>query len=95
MNNPIYLANIDHSIDLLIVSFDFFWFPNSVFFLFPNCSDYQRMDENDQYELVALDESLEDERNLHKIMAGQRAVEAEVDARYVRTGAADDIKLDM
>ena len=53
------------------------------------------MDENDQYELVALDESLEDERNLDKIMAHRRAVEVEVDARYVRTGAADDRKLDM
>ena len=51
------------------------------------------MDEHDQYESVGLDDSLEDERNLDEIMADQRAAEAELDARDVRSGAATDRKL--
>ncbi|WVZ51830.1 hypothetical protein U9M48_002936 [Paspalum notatum var. saurae] len=55
--------------------------------------DYRRLDEHDQYELVGLDDSLEDERNLDEIIADRRAAEAELDARDVRTGAPADRKL--
>lgn len=47
--------------------------------------DYRRMDENDQYESLGLDESLEDERDLDQIMADRRAAELELDAREGRT----------
>ncbi|KAK3015217.1 hypothetical protein RJ639_006855 [Escallonia herrerae] len=43
--------------------------------------DYRRMEENDQYESVGLDESLEDERDLDQIMADRRAAEIELDTR--------------
>ncbi|KAI3409716.1 DNA replication licensing factor MCM2 [Psidium guajava] len=43
--------------------------------------DYQRMEENDQYESVGLDESYEDERDLDQIMADRRAAEVELEAR--------------
>lgn len=39
------------------------------------------MDEQDQYESLGLDESLEDERDLDQIMADRRAAEMELDAR--------------
>ncbi|XP_062073862.1 DNA replication licensing factor MCM2 [Humulus lupulus] len=45
--------------------------------------DYRRMDDNDQYESVGLDESLEDERDLDQIMADRKAAESELDARDV------------
>lgn len=51
------------------------------------------MDEQDQYESVGLDDSIEDERNLDEIMADRRAAEAELHARDVRTGATADRKL--
>lgn len=44
------------------------------------------MDEQDQYESLGLDESLEDERDLDQIMADRRAAEVELDARDIRTG---------
>lgn len=47
-------------------------------------SDYWRMDEQDQYESVGLDDSLEDERDLDQIMQDRRAAELELDAREVR-----------
>lgn len=47
------------------------------------------MDEQDQFESVGLDDSMEDERDLDQIMADRRAAEIELDARDVRTGAAD------
>ncbi|KAF4362529.1 hypothetical protein F8388_011356 [Cannabis sativa] len=46
--------------------------------------DYRRMDENDNYESVGLDDSLEDERDLDQIMADRKAAESELDARDVR-----------
>ncbi|KAG1370239.1 DNA replication licensing factor MCM2 [Cocos nucifera] len=51
--------------------------------------DYRQLDEQDQYEPVGLDDSMEDERDLDQIMADRRAAEIELDARDVRTGAAD------
>ena len=48
------------------------------------CSDYRRMDEQDQYESVGLDDSLEDERDLDQIMQDRRAADLELDAREVR-----------
>lgn len=39
------------------------------------------MGENDQYESVGLDDSLEDERDLDQIMADRRAAEIELDTR--------------
>ncbi|KAJ0495799.1 putative DNA helicase [Helianthus annuus] len=48
------------------------------------------MEEHDQYELVGLDESLEDERDLDQIMADRRAAEMELDAR---DGVASQRKL--
>nr|POE83114.1 dna replication licensing factor mcm2 [Quercus suber] len=45
--------------------------------------DYRRMDEQDQYELVGLDDSLEDERDLDQIMQDHRATELELNAREV------------
>jgi hypothetical protein len=51
------------------------------------------MDEQDQYESVGLDDSIEDERNLDEIMADRRAAEAELHARDVRTGVTADRKL--
>uniref|UniRef100_A0A803PMW9 DNA replication licensing factor MCM2 n=1 Tax=Cannabis sativa TaxID=3483 RepID=A0A803PMW9_CANSA len=46
--------------------------------------DYRRMDDNDNYESVGLDDSLEDERDLDQIMADRKAAESELDARDVR-----------
>jgi hypothetical protein len=51
------------------------------------------MDEQDQYESVGLDDSVEDERNLDEIMADRRAAEVELHARDVRTGVTADRKL--
>ena len=48
------------------------------------CSDYRRMDEQDQYESVGLDDSLKDERDLDQIMQDRRAADLELDAREVR-----------
>ncbi|KAM0896190.1 hypothetical protein ACQ4PT_023343 [Festuca glaucescens] len=56
-------------------------------------NDYRGMDEQDQYESVGLDDSIEDERNLDEIMADRRAAEAELHARDVRTGVTADRKL--
>nr|CAD1820219.1 unnamed protein product [Ananas comosus var. bracteatus] len=47
--------------------------------------DYRRMDEQDQYESMGLDDSMEDERDLDQIMADRRAAEVELDTRDVRT----------
>jgi hypothetical protein len=68
-------------------------YPYSVLFFFPDCSDYRRMDEHDQYESADLDDSLEDERNLDETMVDWRVAEVKPNARDVRTGAADDKKL--
>ncbi|KAG6470955.1 hypothetical protein ZIOFF_072043 [Zingiber officinale] len=48
--------------------------------------DYRRMDDQDQYERVGLDDSMEDERDLDQIMADRRAAEVELDVRDGRTG---------
>ncbi|KAJ8759389.1 hypothetical protein K2173_006909 [Erythroxylum novogranatense] len=48
------------------------------------CSDYRRMDEQDQYESLGLDDSMEDERDLDQIMRDRRAAEVELEARDVR-----------
>ncbi|MQL74419.1 hypothetical protein Taro_006803 [Colocasia esculenta] len=45
------------------------------------------MGDQDQYESMGLDESMEDERDLDQIMADRRAAEVELDARDIRTGA--------
>lgn len=45
--------------------------------------DYRRMDEQDNYESVGLDDSLEDERDLDQIMEDRRAAEVELDTRDV------------
>ncbi|ONK81343.1 uncharacterized protein A4U43_C01F28010 [Asparagus officinalis] len=42
-------------------------------------SDYRRLDEQDQYEPVGLDDSMEDERDLDQIIADRRAAEVELD----------------
>ncbi|KVH95745.1 DNA replication licensing factor MCM2 [Cynara cardunculus var. scolymus] len=52
--------------------------------------DYRRMEENDQYESVGLDDSLEDERDLDQIMADRRAAEIEL---ATRDGTASQRKL--
>lgn len=39
------------------------------------------MEDNDQYESVGLDDSLEDERDLSQIMEDRRAAEMELEAR--------------
>ncbi|GLT46946.1 hypothetical protein SLA2020_206720 [Shorea laevis] len=46
--------------------------------------DYQMVDEDDQYEPLGLDDSLEDERDLDQIMRDRRAAELELDARDAR-----------
>ncbi|CAI0463746.1 unnamed protein product [Linum tenue] len=46
--------------------------------------DYRRMEENDQYESVGLDDSLEDERDMDQIVHDRRAAEIELDAREGR-----------
>ncbi|XP_022720869.1 DNA replication licensing factor MCM2 isoform X2 [Durio zibethinus] len=46
--------------------------------------DYRRMDGQDQYESIGLDESMEDERDLDQIMLDRRAAELELDAREAR-----------
>ena len=43
--------------------------------------DYREMNEQDQYESVGLDDSLEDERDLAQIMEDRRAAELELDTR--------------
>ncbi|KAJ3671882.1 hypothetical protein LUZ60_007961 [Juncus effusus] len=48
--------------------------------------DYRRLDEQDNYESMGLDESLDDERDLDQIMADRRAAEIELDTREGRTG---------
>lgn len=45
------------------------------------CSDYRRMNEQDQYESVGLDDSLEDERDLDQILQDRRAAELELETR--------------
>lgn len=52
-------------------------------FVCVNSSDYRRMDEQDNYESVGLDDSLEDERDLDQIMEDRRAAEVELDTRDV------------
>lgn len=51
------------------------------------------MDDQDRYEAVGIDDSMEDERNLDQIMADRRAAEVELDARGDRTGGILDRKL--
>ncbi|CAI9768795.1 unnamed protein product [Fraxinus pennsylvanica] len=46
--------------------------------------DYRRMNEQDQYESVGLDDSMEDERDLDQIMADRRAAEMELEAKEAR-----------
>ncbi|EPS66794.1 hypothetical protein M569_07979, partial [Genlisea aurea] len=46
--------------------------------------DYRRMGEQDRYEQVGLDDSLEDDRDMDQILADRRAAEMELDAREVR-----------
>lgn len=48
------------------------------------CSDYRVMGEQDQYEGLGIDDSLEDERDLDQIMADRRAAELELDAKEAR-----------
>ncbi|KAJ8460006.1 hypothetical protein OPV22_032932 [Ensete ventricosum] len=55
--------------------------------------DYRRMDDQDRYESVGMDDSMEDERDLDQIMADRRAAEAELDARDGRNGDILDRKL--
>ncbi|VFQ64957.1 unnamed protein product [Cuscuta campestris] len=43
--------------------------------------DYRRMDEQDQYESLGLDDSVQDERGFDQIMADRRAAENELDTR--------------
>lgn len=42
------------------------------------------MDEQDQYESLGLDDSVEDERGFDQIMADRRAAEVELDTRDAR-----------
>ncbi|RRT49851.1 hypothetical protein B296_00022954 [Ensete ventricosum] len=51
------------------------------------------MDDQDRYESVGMDDSMEDERDLDQIMADRRAAEAELDARDGRNGDILDRKL--
>ncbi|CAI0381468.1 unnamed protein product [Linum tenue] len=46
--------------------------------------DYRRMEENDQYESVGLDDSLEDERDMDQIVQDRRADELELETREGR-----------
>ncbi|XP_010522980.1 PREDICTED: DNA replication licensing factor MCM2 [Tarenaya hassleriana] len=46
--------------------------------------DYRQMNEQDQYESLGLDDSMEDERDLDQIMQDRQAAEAELDARETR-----------
>ncbi|KAL9379646.1 hypothetical protein Peur_028128 [Populus x canadensis] len=46
--------------------------------------DYRRMDEPDQYELVGLDESFEDDRDTDQVIQDRRAAKLELEARDVR-----------
>lgn len=55
--------------------------------------DYRRMEEQDQYESLGLDDSMEDERDLDQIMADRRAAEMELDAREARFGISSQRKL--
>ncbi|RRT55855.1 hypothetical protein B296_00027311 [Ensete ventricosum] len=55
--------------------------------------DYRRMDDQDRYDSVGMDDSMEDERDLDQIMADRRAAEMELDAREGRTGGIHDRKL--
>ncbi|CAH9129730.1 unnamed protein product [Cuscuta epithymum] len=43
--------------------------------------DYRRMDEQDQYESLGLDDSIEDERGIDQILADRHAAEVELDTR--------------
>ncbi|KAK4413531.1 DNA replication licensing factor MCM2 [Sesamum alatum] len=47
-------------------------------------NDYRRLGEQDQYESLGLDDSMEDERDLDQIMADRRAAEIELEAREAR-----------
>ncbi|KAJ6820966.1 uncharacterized protein M6B38_365495 [Iris pallida] len=51
--------------------------------------DYRRLGEQDQYESVGLDDSMEDERDLDQIMADRRAAEVELEGREARSGGGD------
>ncbi|KAJ6827324.1 branched-chain-amino-acid aminotransferase-like protein 2 isoform X1 [Iris pallida] len=51
--------------------------------------DYRRLEEQDQYESVGLDDSMEDERDLDQIMADRRAAEVELEGREARSGGGD------
>ncbi|OMO57142.1 Mini-chromosome maintenance, DNA-dependent ATPase [Corchorus capsularis] len=46
--------------------------------------DYRRLDDNDQYESIGMDDSMEDERDLDQIMQDRRAAELELDTRDAR-----------
>lgn len=50
--------------------------------------DYRRMDEQDHYESLDLDDSMEDERDLDQIMADRRAAEVELDTRDTRVASS-------
>ncbi|KAJ0969281.1 hypothetical protein J5N97_022158 [Dioscorea zingiberensis] len=50
--------------------------------------DYRRMDDQDRYESLGLDDSMEDERDLDQIMADRRAAEVELGAREERNAVA-------
>ncbi|XP_031495177.1 DNA replication licensing factor MCM2 [Nymphaea colorata] len=47
--------------------------------------DYRAMEEQDQYESIGMDDSMEDERDLDQIMEDRRAAELELDVRDGRT----------
>ena len=55
--------------------------------------DYRRMDDQDRYETVGMDDSTEDERDLDQIMADRRAAEVELDVRDGHNGGILDRKL--
>ncbi|KAL8481927.1 hypothetical protein ACS0TY_027626 [Phlomoides rotata] len=47
-------------------------------------ADYQRLGEQDQYESLGLDDSVEEEKDYDKVMADRRAAEQELSAREAR-----------
>ncbi|KAL0336565.1 UNVERIFIED_CONTAM: DNA replication licensing factor MCM2 [Sesamum radiatum] len=47
-------------------------------------NDYRRLGQQDQYESLGIDDSMEDERDLDQIMADRRAAEIELEAREAR-----------
>ncbi|KAL0358212.1 UNVERIFIED_CONTAM: DNA replication licensing factor MCM2 [Sesamum calycinum] len=47
-------------------------------------NDYRRLGQQDRYESLGIDDSMEDERDLDQIMADRRAAEIELEAREAR-----------